>query len=169
MTRGRRREHYQWNMDIIGVPDVTICQELSQMPMNWRKKRDSAFLRKNHRRIVSLRREKCESGHQERLCFPCILGDGVACFYYLFCNWLLLAFVAAIDLVIGLCIFEPYFNWHLAKAELISSIVTFFKRIGITGSDVGFKISSWKQQQQEGKKVQMRNKVGDKKEMQRIA
>ncbi|GFZ15802.1 histidyl-tRNA synthetase 1 [Actinidia rufa] len=23
MTRGRRREHYQWNMDIIGVPDVT--------------------------------------------------------------------------------------------------------------------------------------------------
>lgn len=25
MTRGRRREHYQWNMDIIGVPDVTVC------------------------------------------------------------------------------------------------------------------------------------------------
>ncbi|KAL7204981.1 hypothetical protein ACSBR2_017994 [Camellia fascicularis] len=24
MTRGRRREHYQWNMDIIGVPDVTM-------------------------------------------------------------------------------------------------------------------------------------------------
>ena len=22
MTRGRRREHYQWNMDIIGVPGV---------------------------------------------------------------------------------------------------------------------------------------------------
>ncbi|KAI7999035.1 hypothetical protein LOK49_LG10G01065 [Camellia lanceoleosa] len=54
MTRGRRREHYQWNMDIIGVPDVT------------------------------------------------------------------------------------------AEAELISSIVTFFKRIGITASDVGFKISSRK-------------------------
>ncbi|XP_028077988.1 histidine--tRNA ligase, chloroplastic/mitochondrial-like [Camellia sinensis] len=54
MTRGRRREHYQWNMDIIGVPDV------------------------------------------------------------------------------------------IAEAELISSIVTFFKRIGITTSDVGFKISSRK-------------------------
>lgn len=54
MTRGRRREHYQWNMDIIGVPEVT------------------------------------------------------------------------------------------AEAELISSIVTFFKRIGITASDVGFKISSRK-------------------------
>lgn len=54
MTRGRRREHYQWNMDIIGVPDVT------------------------------------------------------------------------------------------AEAELISSIVTFFKRIGITASDVGFKVSSRK-------------------------
>jgi histidyl-tRNA synthetase len=25
MTRGRRREHYQWNMDIIGVPQVTVC------------------------------------------------------------------------------------------------------------------------------------------------
>lgn len=25
MTRGRRREHYQWNMDIIGVPAVTVC------------------------------------------------------------------------------------------------------------------------------------------------
>lgn len=54
MTRGRRREHYQWNMDIIGVPEVT------------------------------------------------------------------------------------------AEAELISSIVTFFKRLGITQSDVGFKISSRK-------------------------
>ncbi|CAI8614634.1 unnamed protein product [Vicia faba] len=54
MTRGRRREHYQWNMDIIGVPGV------------------------------------------------------------------------------------------MAEAELISSIVTFFKRIGITESDVGFKVSSRK-------------------------
>ncbi|EFH53713.1 histidyl-tRNA synthetase 1 [Arabidopsis lyrata subsp. lyrata] len=54
MTRVRRREHYQWNMDIIGVPQVT------------------------------------------------------------------------------------------AEAELISSIVTFFKRIGITASDVGFKVSSRK-------------------------
>ncbi|XP_050227612.1 histidine--tRNA ligase, chloroplastic/mitochondrial-like [Mercurialis annua] len=54
MTRGRRREHYQWNMDIIGVPEVT------------------------------------------------------------------------------------------AEAELISSIVTFFKRIGITAADVGFKVSSRK-------------------------
>ncbi|KAI3721629.1 hypothetical protein L2E82_32646 [Cichorium intybus] len=54
MTRGRRREHYQWNMDIIGVPDVT------------------------------------------------------------------------------------------GEAELISSIVTFFKRIGITAKDVGIKISSRK-------------------------
>lgn len=25
MTRGRRREHYQWNMDIIGVPEVMVC------------------------------------------------------------------------------------------------------------------------------------------------
>ncbi|CAK9160781.1 unnamed protein product [Ilex paraguariensis] len=56
MTRGRRREHYQWNMDIIGVSDVT------------------------------------------------------------------------------------------AEAELISSIITFFKRIGITASDVGFKVSSRKVQ-----------------------
>uniref|UniRef100_A0A2P2KQK6 histidine--tRNA ligase n=1 Tax=Rhizophora mucronata TaxID=61149 RepID=A0A2P2KQK6_RHIMU len=54
MTRGRRREHYQWNMDIIGVPEVT------------------------------------------------------------------------------------------AEAELISSIVTFFKQIGVTSSDVGFKVSSRK-------------------------
>ncbi|KAJ4704958.1 Histidine--trna ligase [Melia azedarach] len=54
MTRGRRREHYQWNMDIIGVPEV------------------------------------------------------------------------------------------MAEAELISSIITFFKRIGITSSDVGFKVSSRK-------------------------
>uniref|UniRef100_A0A2C9VAN5 histidine--tRNA ligase n=1 Tax=Manihot esculenta TaxID=3983 RepID=A0A2C9VAN5_MANES len=54
MTRGRRQEHYQWNMDIVGVPEVT------------------------------------------------------------------------------------------AEAELISSIVTFFKRNGITASDVGFKDSSRK-------------------------
>jgi len=24
MTRGRRREHFQWNMDIIGVPGVEV-------------------------------------------------------------------------------------------------------------------------------------------------
>lgn len=54
MTRGRRREHYQWNMDIIGVPEVT------------------------------------------------------------------------------------------AEAELLSSIVAFFKRIGLTAADVGFKVSSRK-------------------------
>ncbi|PPD96820.1 hypothetical protein GOBAR_DD06160 [Gossypium barbadense] len=54
MTRARRREHYQWNMDILGLPEVT------------------------------------------------------------------------------------------AEAELISSIVAFFKRIGITESDVGFKVSSRK-------------------------
>ncbi|XP_030537336.1 histidine--tRNA ligase, chloroplastic/mitochondrial [Rhodamnia argentea] len=54
MTRGRRREHYQWNMDIIGVPEVT------------------------------------------------------------------------------------------AEAELISSTISFFKRIGVTASDVGFKVSSRK-------------------------
>ncbi|XP_040372790.1 histidine--tRNA ligase, chloroplastic/mitochondrial isoform X3 [Rosa chinensis] len=28
MTRGRRREHYQWNMDIIGVPEVMVLQEV---------------------------------------------------------------------------------------------------------------------------------------------
>jgi len=28
MTRGRRREHYQWNMDIVGVPgEVTVWGE----------------------------------------------------------------------------------------------------------------------------------------------
>ncbi|KAJ6922883.1 hypothetical protein NC652_016514 [Populus alba x Populus x berolinensis] len=54
MTRGWRREHYQWNMDIIGVPEVT------------------------------------------------------------------------------------------AEAELISSIVTCFKQIGISASDVGFKVNSRK-------------------------
>ncbi len=24
MTRGRRKEHYQWNMDVIGVPGVEV-------------------------------------------------------------------------------------------------------------------------------------------------
>lgn len=28
MTRGRRREHFQWNLDIFGVPDVTAEAEL---------------------------------------------------------------------------------------------------------------------------------------------
>jgi len=28
MTRGRRREHYQWNMEIVGEPDVTAEAEL---------------------------------------------------------------------------------------------------------------------------------------------
>lgn len=25
MTRGQRCKHYQWNMDIIGVPEVMVC------------------------------------------------------------------------------------------------------------------------------------------------
>ncbi|XP_068645906.1 histidine--tRNA ligase, chloroplastic/mitochondrial isoform X3 [Aristolochia californica] len=29
-TRGRRREHYQWNMDIIGVSEVTVLQAVLQ-------------------------------------------------------------------------------------------------------------------------------------------
>ncbi|KAK8546301.1 hypothetical protein V6N12_027094 [Hibiscus sabdariffa] len=62
MTRGRRREHYQWNMDILGVPEVTD-----------------------------------------------ISGSIL-----------------------------------IAEAELMASIVAFFKRIGITESDVGFKVSSRK-------------------------
>ncbi|CAL5421861.1 unnamed protein product [Camellia sinensis] len=74
MTRGRRREHYQWNMDIIGVPDVTGMG----FPLRCPTSRSSTF------------------------------------------------------------------GMHQAEAELISSIVTFFKRIGITASDVGFKISSRK-------------------------
>lgn len=28
MTRGRRREHYQWNMDIVGVPGVAAEAEI---------------------------------------------------------------------------------------------------------------------------------------------
>lgn len=28
MTRGRRREHYQWNMDIVGLPGVDAEAEL---------------------------------------------------------------------------------------------------------------------------------------------
>jgi len=27
MTRGRRREHYQWNMDIIGISGVEVQKE----------------------------------------------------------------------------------------------------------------------------------------------
>lgn len=27
-TKGRKREHYQWNMDIIGVPTITAEVEL---------------------------------------------------------------------------------------------------------------------------------------------
>jgi histidyl-tRNA synthetase len=30
MTRGRRREHYQWNMDIFGMPKVRAESELLQ-------------------------------------------------------------------------------------------------------------------------------------------
>ena len=54
MTRGRRREHYQWNMDIVGVPGVA------------------------------------------------------------------------------------------AEAEILAAITTFFKRVGLTGADVGIKVSSRK-------------------------
>ncbi|KAH0703786.1 hypothetical protein KY290_019102 [Solanum tuberosum] len=40
MTRGRRREHYQWNMDIIGVPDVTVVRDLSGQ---WNELRTMRF------------------------------------------------------------------------------------------------------------------------------
>lgn len=42
---------------------------------------------------------------------------------------------------------EYGYNWNLkyrAEAELLSAIVTFFKRLGITSSDVGIKVSSRK-------------------------
>jgi histidyl-tRNA synthetase len=45
-----------------------------------------------------------------------------------------------------------------AEAELISSIMTFFKRIGITASDVGFKVSSRKVLQEFLKKIGTRSR-----------
>jgi len=38
MTRGRRREHYQWNMDIWGVPEVTAETELLAAMVSFFKK-----------------------------------------------------------------------------------------------------------------------------------
>ena len=35
MTRGRRREHYQWNMDILGVSEVTVCAATLICFMNY--------------------------------------------------------------------------------------------------------------------------------------
>ena len=61
MTRGRRREHYQWNMDIIGVPGVEVCppdQVLYPLPFMIRK-----FENKNTRafraQLHSVRLDTC--------------------------------------------------------------------------------------------------------------
>ncbi|KAF7124633.1 hypothetical protein RHSIM_Rhsim12G0137200 [Rhododendron simsii] len=102
MTRGRRREHYQWNMDIIGVSDVTSklrhCSfEVPNEADLLKEKLDFLMNLKTYSTLLQLAAEA-----NEESCF-----------------------------------------WE-AEAELISSIVTFFKRIGITASDVGFKVSSRK-------------------------
>ncbi|KAL0359620.1 UNVERIFIED_CONTAM: Histidine--tRNA ligase, chloroplastic/mitochondrial [Sesamum angustifolium] len=60
-------------------------------------------------------------------------------------TWILLAYLM-LQKVLGMTIsvFLYSLRRHAAEAELISSIITFFKRIGITSSDVGFKVSSRK-------------------------
>jgi len=56
MTRGRRREHYQWNMDVWGEPDVTAEAELIAALFAATDalglERGDVRLRVNHRRLL---------------------------------------------------------------------------------------------------------------------
>lgn len=57
MTRGRRREHYQWNMDIVGVEGVEAEAELLSAIVTFFKRvgltSDDIMLRVNNRKVLA--------------------------------------------------------------------------------------------------------------------
>jgi histidyl-tRNA synthetase len=57
MTRGRRREHFQWNMDIWGIPGVQVEAELLSAMVTFFKKvgltSDDVGIKVNSRLVIS--------------------------------------------------------------------------------------------------------------------
>lgn len=56
MTRGRRREHYQWNMDVWGVPGVEVEAELLSAMVTFFKNvglgSDDVGIKVNSRNVI---------------------------------------------------------------------------------------------------------------------
>jgi len=56
MSRGRKREHYQWNLDIVGVSDVTAEVELlavaTDLLEQWGLNSDDVVIRISHRGLL---------------------------------------------------------------------------------------------------------------------
>lgn len=78
MTRGRTREHYQWNMDILGIDDVTAEAELLAALVTFFQRvgltADNVQIRISNRRL--LQSVLAEAGVRDELFAPvCILVD----------------------------------------------------------------------------------------------
>jgi hypothetical protein len=132
MTRGRRREHYQWNMDIVGVPGGCgwVCKRLPVLA------------------AIALVVGK-EGGRW--------LADWLPARFCLSCCARLSLCAAAAACLVCLCLascFPPPLTQTRthnspntgveAEAELLSALTTFFSRVGLTPADVGLKVSSRK-------------------------
>lgn len=115
MTRGRRREHYQWNMDIVGVPgecrqsDRACKSCLNFLPSSLNRTTPDAF---------------------EVICRPPYLHTPHIHVYS-----------PATQSITPRPCFLPGVE---AEAELLSAVTTFFSRVGLTSADVGLKVSSRK-------------------------
>jgi histidyl-tRNA synthetase len=79
MTRGRRREHYQWNMDVWGEPDVTAEAELIAALFAALDalglERGDVRLRVNHRRLLEEAMRAKLGGRDEAFQPLCIVLD----------------------------------------------------------------------------------------------
>ena len=78
MTRGRRREHFQWNMDIVGVDDVTAEAELLAALVTLFQRLglgpDDVVIRLSNRRLLQV--VLSEAGVTDELFAPvCVLVD----------------------------------------------------------------------------------------------
>ncbi len=124
-TRGRRREHYQWNMDIVGVPGVEAVS-VAQCSAGF--KFIFFFLAAKHQCIQGL---LTSAFHQPTRIHASMQTQGH--------DSNSLGQFTLPTLSAHRHNAEP-----MQEAELLAAISTFFSRVGLTSADVGIKVSSRK-------------------------
>jgi histidyl-tRNA synthetase len=100
MTRGRRREHFQWNMDIWGIPGVQVEAELLSAMVTFFKKvgltSDDVGIKVNSRLVIS--EVLTELGiPPEKFAATCVLVDKLDKVRYIFTTPFQSLFIAFIQ------------------------------------------------------------------------
>lgn len=123
MTRGRRREHYQWNMDIIGVPGVAAEAELLA--------------------AITTLFAVCIYHPLTALHYPTrfvhILPSHHSIHYYV-------TDVSALVHLVGFACVGPHWLWHVLHVQYEHALKEFLvvQRLGLTHEDIKIRVNNRK-------------------------